>query len=173
MLYVDGILIISCIDLGIDNVVTHMKEYLEVKDLGRLYHFLDVPLKCNSIKAWLQQRQFTKSIRRRFKTLKCKLVTTSMCVSVIEDLSSESLALKLYKEIIGSFPFLSTSFTTDISITVLILSFHSSNLKKVHIICIQHVLRYLKGTINYGLRTKMKKGNPIAFVESDWGGRPG
>lgn len=130
MLYVDDILVISSRDIGIDKVVTQLKAHLDVKDLGRLHHFLGVSFKRNSTSAWLAQRQYTESILRRFKMLNCKPVTAPMCVSVPEDESSESVDQTLYGETIGYLLYLSTRTKPYISTAVSILSCHTSNPKK-------------------------------------------
>ena len=43
------------------------------------------------------------------------------------------------------------------------------DLRHVHLIATKHILRYLKGTIDYGLKYEANKNiNPYCYVDSDW-----
>ncbi|XP_033095926.1 secreted RxLR effector protein 161-like [Anneissia japonica] len=71
-----------------------------------------------------------------------------------------------YREIIGSLIYA----RPDISWVVSKLSQHLSNPKVGDLVTAKHVLRYLKGTLNYELcfRKSDKGLNLIAFSDSDW-----
>ena len=43
------------------------------------------------------------------------------------------------------------------------------HLRHVHIVAVKHVVRYLKGTFEYGLKYDMnQKNNLRGYVDSDW-----
>ena len=45
------------------------------------------------------------------------------------------------------------------------------NLRHVHLIATKHILRYLKGTVDYGLKYEAnQKINLEGYVDSDWAG---
>ena len=47
------------------------------------------------------------------------------------------------------------------------------DLRHVHLIAANHILRYLKGTVHYGLKYKEdQKINLEGYVDSDWAGSP-
>ena len=49
--------------------------------------------------------------------------------------------------------------------------FAVNTLRHVHLIAVKHILRYLKGTIDYGLKyEENKKTNLEGYVDSDWAG---
>ena len=51
------------------------------------------------------------------------------------------------------------------------LSQFLTDLKHVHLIAAKHILRYLKGTIDYGLKYEAnQKINMEGYVDSDWEG---
>ena len=61
----------------------------------------------------------------------------------------------------------------DLCYAVTMLSQHMANPKVVHLKLAKHVLRYLKGTINYGLNySRVKDVSILGFCDSDWGSSP-
>ena len=65
--------------------------------------------------------------------------------------SSELVDVTLYRQLIGSLMYL-TNTRPDISFVVNTLSQYIVNPKHIHLIGAKHVMRYLKGTLDYGLR---------------------
>ena len=56
-----------------------------------------------------------------------------------------------------------------ICFTVNTLSQFLTDLRHVHLIAAKHILRYLKGTVNYGLKYKVDQNiNLEGYVHSDW-----
>ena len=71
---------------------------------------------------------------------------------------------------IGSLMYLKNT-RLDIFLAVNTLSQFFIDLIHVHLIAAKHVLRYLKGTIYYGLKYDMnRKINPEGYVDLDWAG---
>ena len=59
----------------------------------------------------------------------------------------------------------------DICYTVNALSQFMSDLKHIHWVAAKHVLRYVRGTITYGLRYTSSSGVLLAgYDDSDWAG---
>lgn len=162
----DDILLISSRDLGIDLVITQLRSHLDVKDLGHVHHFLGVSFKRDSTGAWMNQRHYIERILRRFKMTYCKPVNTPMCLPTASDPSSESVDQTLYREMIGALLFIYTRTRPDISVAVSILSRNKADPREEHIVAVRRMLRYLRGTSNYGLSISERKGNLIAFA--DW-----
>ena len=78
----------------------------------------------------------------------------------------------LYRQLIGSLMYLVNT-RPDICYAVNTLSQFMVEPRRAHWATTKHVLRYLKGTIEYGL--KYTKGNEIqlsGFTDADWAGRP-
>ncbi|KAF2351392.1 Zinc finger C2CH-type [Trinorchestia longiramus] len=91
------------------------------------------------------------------------------------DVSSDSKNLcdpKLFREIVGSLIYLMTCTRPDICYVVTLLSQHSTRPTNAHLNLCKFVLKYLKGTILFGLKF-VKSENPMqitSFSDSDWGG---
>ena len=83
----------------------------------------------------------------------CKAMATPMESNLkpLSDDSSESVDARMYRQMIGSLMYL-TKMRQDIFFAVNKLSQFLIDPRHVHLIVSKHILRYLKGTINYGLK---------------------
>ena len=101
--------------------------------------------------------------------LDCKAMTTPMTNSLklLNDDTSEAVDVTLYRQIIGSLMYL-TNTRPDICFVVNTLSQYLVNPKQVHLVGAKHVMRYLKGTLDYGLRyTSSGEIKLHGYVDSD------
>ena len=74
----------------------------------------------------------------------------------------------MYHQMIGSLMYL-TNTRPDIFFVVNTLSQFLMDPRHVQLIAAKHILRYLKGTIDYGLKYEVnKKINLEGYVDSDW-----
>jgi hypothetical protein len=92
-------------------------------------------------------------ILKRFGTMDCKSMTTPMTTNpkLLCDTSSEIMDATLYRQMIGSLMYL-TNTRPNICFVVNTLSQYMVEPKHVHLIVAKHVMRYLKGTIEYGIK---------------------
>ena len=76
----------------------------------------------------------------------------------------------MYRQMIGSFMYL-TNTIPDICFAVNTLSQFLTDSRHVHLITARHILRYLKGTMDYGLKYVANwEINLHDYVDSDWEG---
>ena len=104
--------------------------------------------------------------------LDCKAMTTLMTTSLklLNDDTSDAVDATLYRQIIGLLMYV-TNTRPDICFAVNTLSQYMVNPKHVHLIGAKHVMRYLKGTLDYGLRyTSSGEIKLQGYVDSDCGG---
>ena len=104
--------------------------------------------------------------------LDCKAMTTPITTSLklLNYDTSKDVDATLYRQIIGSLMYL-TNTRPDICFAVNTLSQYMVNPKHVHLIGAKHVMRYLKGTLDYGLRyTSSGEIKLHGYADSDWGG---
>ena len=84
------------------------------------------------------------------------------------DASSKSFDATMYHQIIGSLMYM-TKKRPDICFDVNTLSQFLTDSRHVHLIAANHILRYLKGTVDYGLKYDAnQKINLEGYVDSDW-----
>jgi hypothetical protein len=71
-------------------------------------------------------------------------------LKLLSDTSSEIVDVTMYRQMIGLLMYL-TNTRPDICFVVNTLSQYMVKPRRVHLVVAKHVLRYLKGTIDYGL----------------------
>jgi hypothetical protein len=102
----------------------------------------------------------------------CKPMTTPMNsnLKLLQDDSSEAFDPTVYRQVIGSLMYLVNT-RPDICFAVNALSQYMVAPRQVHWIAAKHVLRYLKGTIGYGLSyVSDRKMELLGYTDSDWAG---
>ena len=96
------------------------------------------------------------------------------CDSNINSINEDSQELadpRLYREIVGSLIYVMVGTRPDICYAVTKLSQHMSKPTKAHLGLAKDVLRYLKSTINFGLKFS-DTNEPLklnGYCDSDWG----
>jgi hypothetical protein len=91
-------------------------------------------------------------------------------LKLLVDSSSELIDAMLYRQIIGSLMYL-TNTRPDIRFAVNTLSQFLVEPKHVHLVIAKHVMRYLKGTLDFGLNYNGNHDFKLSgYTDSDWVG---
>ena len=120
----------------------------------------------------LGQGKYAVDILKTFWMMDCKDMTTPMAsnLNLLSDASSEAVDSMMYHQMIGSFMYLMNT-RPDSCLAMNTLSQFLTDLRHVHLISTKHILRYLKGIVDYGLKyEENKKINLEGYVDSDWAG---
>ena len=97
-------------------------------------------------------------------------MTTNLKKLRDSDTNSQDVDSTLYRQLIGSLMYLVHT-RPDICYTMNVLSQFMSISKHIHWVAAKHVLRYVRGTITYGLRYTSSSGVLLAgYADSDWVG---
>ena len=118
----------------------------------------------------LGQGKYPLDILKRFRMMDYNSMTTPMAsnLKLLSDSSSESVDATMYRQMIGSLMYL-TKTRLDICFYMNTLSQFLTNPRDVHLITAKHILRYLRGTVDYGLKNESnQKINLQGYVDSDW-----
>ncbi|XP_059654714.1 uncharacterized mitochondrial protein AtMg00810-like [Cornus florida] len=102
----------------------------------------------------------------------CKPVSTPLCPNTKLSLecTTESIPSTLYRSIIGSLLYLTAS-RPDIMYSVGLVARFQCNPRLSHLQAAKRILRYIKGTISYGLHYIVSPILSItAFLDANWGG---
>ena len=113
----------------------------------------------------LGQGKYAVEILKRFGMMDCKDMTTPMALNLklLSVASSEMVDAMMYHQMIGSLMYL-TNTRPDICFAV-------NTLRHVHLMVTKHAVRYLKGTVDYGLKYEAnQKINLEGYVDSYWEG---
>ena len=121
---------------------------------------------------FLGQGKYAVEILKRFGMMDCKAMTTPMAsnLKLLSDASSKAVDATMYRQMIGSLMYL-TNMSPDICFAVNTLSQFLTDLRHVHLIVAKHILRYLKGIVDYGLKYDAnQKINLEGYVDLYWAG---
>ena len=110
----------------------------------------------------------------RFRMTEANIVSTPVDTSVKlkrNDKTSKQVSSVLYQSIVGSLLYAAIATRPDIAQAVGAVSKFSSSPTEAHLTAAKQILRYLKGTANYGIKyQKSDSGNLIGYSDADWAG---
>ena len=124
-----------------------------------MHYFLGMEVWQNAAGIFLGQGKYAIDILKRFGIIDCKALTTPMTsnLNLLSDASSETVDATMYCQMIGSLMYL-MNIRLDIYFVVNTLSQYLIDLRHVHLTTAKHILRYLKGMVDYGLKYKADQG---------------
>jgi hypothetical protein len=146
----------------------------EMEDLGLMHYFLGLEVWQKHGEIFLSQSKYAIDVLHRFGMLNCKSMTTPMISNLkkLHDLAigSDLEDPAIYRQIIGSLMYLVHT-RPNICYAVNALSQFMCEPKHIHKVVAKHILRYVRGTIAYGLRYTSSGGVMLhGYTDSDWMG---
>ena len=123
-----------------------------MKDIGMMHYFLGIEVCHFPYEIFLKQGKYATEILNIFGMLDYKAMNTLVVtkLKLLNDDSSERVDVTLYRQIIESLVYL-TNTRPDICFFVNTLSHYMVEPRHVHLVATKYVMRYLKGTLDYGL----------------------
>jgi hypothetical protein len=171
VLYVDDLFL-----TGSERLIVECKQALtakfEMKDLGLMHYFLGLEVWQRTDEIFLSQGKYTVEILKKFGMTECKSMPTPMVMDLkkMSDTDSGEIDPHLYRQLIGSLMYLVNT-RPDICYAVNVLSQFMSQPRQTHWIAAKHVLRYLRGTVGYGLRYASSVDLSLqGYADADWAG---
>ncbi|CAM8926395.1 unnamed protein product [Rhodiola kirilowii] len=123
-----------------------------MKDMGVADVILGIKIKRENKGLALTQSHYVEKVLKKLNYLNCSPVSTHMDPSVkLMPNTGEAISQLEYSQVIGCLMYAMTSTRPDIAYAVGKLSRYTSNPSTHHWDSIRLVLKYLKGTMNYGL----------------------
>lgn len=172
LVYVDHIIIVSSSDEAFERLLHKLCDDFALKDLGHLHYFLGIEVSACLEGLLLSQSKYANELIHKARLKDCKPVTTPMVVS-------EKLAMNVgdvldgetstrYKSIVGGLQY-STLTRSDLAFVVNKVCQYLHCPTTVHYTPVKRILRYVSGTIDYGLKIVKSKSNLVsAFSDADW-----
>lgn len=171
--YVDDILIASRSKRAIATLKCKLSTRFELKYLGKVNRCLGIDFIRDRNQIRLNQKTFIYEILNKFGMSESNLVSTPMGpntkLSKPTDKGTSEEEKLPYRELIGALTYLSLGTRPDISFAVSFLAQFNHCYRKVHWTAAKTVLRYLKGTIEYGITFKATAYSVQGFVDVDLG----
>jgi len=144
-----------------------------MKDLGKLKTFLGIKITNTSEGLFLSQESYHKKLLTKFNMSDCKSARTPMECNFVNNCQDDLSKDKPYRELVECLMYLTQTTRPDISFPVNFFSRFQSEPKENHWRGLKRILRYLQGTLNYGLifyKSNERSREPlIGFADADWG----
>ena len=176
-LYVDDILWFSNNTEMLKKEKEALAKRFKVEDLGEVGYILGMSVKRDRKARTLtiNEPKYLEGILKRFGMDQCKPVSTPLDPGKkFESLSENDSPVdtQRYQMAIGCLTYVTTATRPDLAAAIGILSKYMSKPGKAHWEGVKRVLRYIKGTINYGLVFNADGNIPIlcGYSDADWGG---
>ena len=168
-LYVDDMLIFGT---NIDVVNTNkafLSSCFDMKDLGEADVILGIKITRNSYGLSLNQSHYVEKILKKFNQFYCTPVKTPYDPSIhLKKNNGHSVSQEEYAKIIGSVMFLMNHTRPDIAYAVSRLSRYTHNPNRDHWGALIRLLKYLKGTINWGLHYQRSPHVLEGYCDANW-----
>jgi len=147
-----------------------MKNVFEMTDLGKMTFFLGMEVQQKQNEIFISQQKYAKMTLKKFNMEECRSTTTPM--NQKEKFCKEDGAAKidetLYRTLIGCLMYLTTT-RPDILNATSILSRYMHYASEIHFQAAKRIVRYMKGTIDYGLKFCQVKNSILhGYSDSDW-----
>jgi hypothetical protein len=143
-----------------------------MKDIGLMHYFLGLEMWQEEGHIFLGHGRYAVDILSKFNMGDCKPISTPMINNwrKIQEADSSLVNPTMYRQLIGSLMYLVNT-RPDICFAVNTLSQFMVEPRMVHWAATKHILRYLQGTLDFGLEYVRGDGLRLAgFTDSDWAG---
>lgn len=171
-LYVDDLLVTGSKVELIDEFKIQMQQVFEMTDLGVMTYFLGMEVHQSDRGIFISQQTFALKILGKFCMQNCKAISTPVAQG--EKLTSNGDQQRVnerhYRSLVGCLLYL-TATRPDIMFGVSLLSRFMHCCNEAHLKAAKRVLRYIKGTANFGVMFESGKELKLeGYSDSDWAG---
>lgn len=146
-----------------------LSQVFKIKDAGPVAYALGIEFHRTSSGYRLTQTSYTTSLLSHFGFSNCHSSPTPMVTSQPADAKKTSLSDFKLNEIVGSLLWLSKTTRPDIAFATAILSQHVHAPTPVAYGMASRILRYLKGTVDYGITMNSHSQSSLElYADADW-----
>ncbi|GKD24717.1 ribonuclease H-like domain-containing protein [Tanacetum coccineum] len=173
LLYVDDIVLTASSEGLLQRIIRSLHQEFAMTDLGPLNYFLGISVTCDSSRLFFSQKKYAVEILEKAHMVNCNPsrtpVDTESKLGVDGDPVSDPT---LYRSLAGSLQCL-TFTRPDISYAVQQVCLHMHDPREHHLSALKRILRYVKGTMHYGLQLfSLSTTDLVAYSDADWAGCP-
>ncbi|GKA43848.1 ribonuclease H-like domain, reverse transcriptase, RNA-dependent DNA polymerase [Tanacetum coccineum] len=169
--YVDDLIITGTPKKEIDNFKAQMEEKFEMSDLGLLAYYLGIEVTQSNGDISIKQSAYASKILKEAGMTDCNetLIPMDPGTRLTKITEGTMVNSTEYRSLIGCLRYLLHT-RPDLSYSVGLLSRFMQEPREQHMKAIRQVLRYVKGTKDYGITYKHNGGNKIhGFSDSSYG----
>ena len=172
-LYVDDLLITGSCKSEIEDFKVDLSKEFEMSDLGEISYFLGIEFYKSSRGLMMHQRRYAGEILKRFEMEECNSTSTPAepRLQLSKDADEDDVDPTQYRRLIGSLRYLCHT-RPDLAYSVGMVSRFMQKPKVSHLAAVKRILRYLKGTFDYGILfpavDKGKECKLVGYTDSSW-----
>ncbi|CAL8999350.1 unnamed protein product, partial [Prunus brigantina] len=173
LLYVDDIILTGSHSSLLTSVIAALTQEFDMKDLGQLNYFLGLQISYQSTGLFVSQTKYIKELLDKVDLQDSKPCATP-CLPyhrLLKDDGKPYSHPKQYRSIVGALQYL-TFTRPDIAFSVNQACQFMHNPMESHVVAVKRILRYLKGTLDFGIHFQPGILNLQAYSDADWAGDP-
>ncbi|KAM0996393.1 hypothetical protein ACFX2C_006406 [Malus domestica] len=173
LLYVDDIIVTGNTSLGISHVISALTTEFDIKDLGPLHYFLGIQITKTATGLFLSQQKYVQDLLTKTEMLDSKACDTPCLpyTRLLKDDGDPYNNPMLYRSVVGALQYL-TFTRPDIAFSVHQVCQFMQTPMNAHFTAVKRILRYLKGTMHFGITYSPGDLSLKAFSDADWAGDP-
>lgn len=169
--YVDDLIITGTSSNSINKFKVQMAEIFKMSDLGLLTYYLGIEVKQNVEGITLSQGSYAKKILEKAGMVDCNSCEVPMQakLKLTKESNSPCVDATEYRSLVGSLRYLVNT-RPDLAFSVGYVSRFMEEPHGEHLAAVKHIVRYIAGTIDWGLFYPRKTGvkaNLLGFSDSD------
>ncbi|GKE16164.1 retrovirus-related pol polyprotein from transposon TNT 1-94 [Tanacetum coccineum] len=171
-IYIDDIIFASTNTAMCNEFANQMTNKFKMSMMGQMSFFLGLPISQSPKGIFINQSKYAYEIVKKYGMLSSDFVDTPMVEknNMDEDLQGKPVDATLYRGMIGSLMYLTSSRPNLIYAVCLCARYQAKPTKK-HLNAVKRIFRYLKGTINMSLWYSKDTGMPLtAYADADHAG---
>lgn len=171
-LYVDDLIFTGNNLKMFDNFKRAMAKEFEMTDIRLMSYYLGIEVKQKDDDIFISQKGYAKEILKKFEMEHCKPVSTPVEYGVKMSLhqDGEEINPTFFKSLVESLRYL-TCTILDILFGIGLVSRHMEASTTSHLKVVKRILRYIKGTIDYGILYAFSHNfKLVGYCDSDWAG---
>ncbi|KAK3005199.1 hypothetical protein RJ639_016441 [Escallonia herrerae] len=172
LLYVDDMIITGDDNVGISCLRNDLSIRFEMKILGEIGCFLGLEVQKLEDGYFVSQKGYAQSLLERFNMGESKSMSTPMepNMKLKKDEGKLLEEGRKFRQLVGSLIYLTIT-RPEIAYSVGVVSQFMDKPQISHLNAAKRILRYVKGTLEYGLRYKKSDSFILSgFVDADWAG---
>ncbi|CAA7019223.1 unnamed protein product [Microthlaspi erraticum] len=168
-LYVDDLIFTGNDESMCAEFKSSMQREFEMTDMGKMKFFLGVEVHQSSDGIHISQKKYAKEVLERFDMWNCNSVKNPIVPgTIVSREGSRGANATLYKQLVGCLMYLTVT-RPDLMFVVCLIARFMADPKEEHMMIAKRVLRYLKGTMGFGVfYGKSPKLNLLGYTDSDY-----
>lgn len=171
-LYVDDMIYMGSSESLVNDFKSSIMKNFEMTDLGLLQCFLGIEVIQGEDGIFATQKKYVVDLVKKFNMSNCEKALTPMNINekLQREDGTEQADARIYRSLVGGLNYL-THTRPDIAFSVSVVSRYMHNPTKQHFGAAKKILRYVAGTVDYGVwYSNSSTFKLTSFTDSDFGG---